>query len=115
MSIIRPKKLKWETIREKAEEIRKEFVTPIELIPVPIEEIIEFNSLQKNTHLSILYNGTNKDINYLINTLPKPNEKLSYLDDSSWKLPVPWISSSKAKTRQQYEFFYSIGIQYPNK
>ena len=34
--------LKWSSIREKAEEFRKKYVDPIDLVPVPIIEIIEF-------------------------------------------------------------------------
>ena len=42
MSLITPKRLRAETIRENAEEFRNKYVNPPELIPVPIEEIIEF-------------------------------------------------------------------------
>lgn len=34
-------KLKWEFIRQKAEEFRKDYVKPIDLVPVPIIEIVE--------------------------------------------------------------------------
>lgn len=34
-------KLKWEFIREKAEEFRRKYVNPIDLVPVPIIEIVE--------------------------------------------------------------------------
>lgn len=34
-------KLKWEFIRQKAEEFRKNYVKPIDLVPVPIIEIVE--------------------------------------------------------------------------
>lgn len=35
-------RLKWEFIRQKAEEFRRDYVNPIELAPVPIIEIVEF-------------------------------------------------------------------------
>jgi len=34
-------KLKWEFIRQKAEEFRRDYVKPIDLVPVPIIEIVE--------------------------------------------------------------------------
>jgi len=37
-----PKKITWEEIREEAEKFRKYFVKPTNLVPVPIEEIVEF-------------------------------------------------------------------------
>jgi len=43
MRPIKPDRLRFETIREKAEDFRKEHVKPNDLIPVPIEKIIEFN------------------------------------------------------------------------
>jgi len=39
----KPRKLRWEEIREKAEEFRKKYVNPPDSIPVPIEEILEFD------------------------------------------------------------------------
>jgi len=44
---IKPRKLRWDEIREKAEDFRKKYVHPTDLVPVPIEEIIEFD-LQLN-------------------------------------------------------------------
>jgi len=38
---IDPPRLKWDFIRDKAEEFRKNFVDPIDLVPVPIIEIVE--------------------------------------------------------------------------
>lgn len=35
-------KLKWEFIRQKAEEFRRNYVKPIDLVPIPIIEIVEF-------------------------------------------------------------------------
>jgi len=35
--------MQWEEIREKAEEFRKKFVHPSDKIPIPIEEILEFD------------------------------------------------------------------------
>lgn len=43
MGGFKPKKLSWEEIREKAEEFRRKYVKPPNLIPVPIEEILEFD------------------------------------------------------------------------
>ena len=34
-------RLKWEFIRQKAEEFRRDYVNPIDLVPVPIIEIVE--------------------------------------------------------------------------
>jgi Zn-dependent peptidase ImmA (M78 family) len=42
MKEIKPLKLKWETIRGITEDFRSKYVNPINLIPVPIEKIIEF-------------------------------------------------------------------------
>jgi Zn-dependent peptidase ImmA (M78 family) len=39
---IRPPRLTWPQVREKAEEFRSAFVNPVELLPVPIIEILEF-------------------------------------------------------------------------
>ncbi len=47
MAAIKPRKLKWDEIREQAEDFRQKFVHPADLVPVPIEEIIEFD-LQLN-------------------------------------------------------------------
>jgi len=38
---LEPPRLRWDFIREKAEEFRRRYVNPINLIPVPIVEIIE--------------------------------------------------------------------------
>lgn len=35
--------MRWDDIREKAEEFRKQYVHPIDLVPIPIEEIVEFD------------------------------------------------------------------------
>ncbi|MCK4272702.1 hypothetical protein KAX22_08635, partial [bacterium] len=43
MTGFKPRKLLWEEIREKAEEFRRKYVNPPNLIPVPIEEILEFD------------------------------------------------------------------------
>ncbi|MBD3337584.1 MAG: ImmA/IrrE family metallo-endopeptidase [Candidatus Lokiarchaeota archaeon] len=43
MDNIKPRRMRWEEIREKAEEFRRKHVKPIELVPVPIEDIIEFD------------------------------------------------------------------------
>lgn len=40
---IKPRKLRWDEIREKTEEFRKNYVHPIDLVPVPIEDILEFD------------------------------------------------------------------------
>ena len=42
MSIFKPEHMKWNEIREKAEDFRKKYVSPPDMIPVPIEEIVEF-------------------------------------------------------------------------
>jgi len=39
----KPRKLLWEEIRGKAEEFRRKYVHPHNLIPIPIEEILEFD------------------------------------------------------------------------
>lgn len=38
---IEPPRLKWDFIRDKAEEFRKNYVDPIDLVPVPIVDIVE--------------------------------------------------------------------------
>jgi len=38
---IRPPRLTWPQVRDKAEEFRAAYVTPIDLIPIPIVEIVE--------------------------------------------------------------------------
>ena len=43
MGNLKPKKYRWEEIREKAEQFRQKYVKPVDLIPIPIEEIIEFD------------------------------------------------------------------------
>lgn len=43
MPSIQPPRLTWEYVREKAEEFRQGYVNPIDIIPVPIIEIVEFN------------------------------------------------------------------------
>lgn len=43
MESLSPKNYKITEIRTKAEEFRKKYVQPVDLIPVPIEEIIEFD------------------------------------------------------------------------
>jgi hypothetical protein len=42
MNEIKPKHLTWEKIRDFVEDLRTTYVNPRDLIPVPIEEIIEF-------------------------------------------------------------------------
>lgn len=42
MTPIRPPRLTWAQVREKAEEFRGAHVAPIDLVPVPIVEIVEF-------------------------------------------------------------------------
>lgn len=42
MNDFKPKHLKWDTIRKVAENVREKYVTPVDQIPVPIEEILEF-------------------------------------------------------------------------
>jgi Zn-dependent peptidase ImmA (M78 family) len=37
---LEPPKLKWDFIRQKAEEFRRDYVNPIDLVPVPIIEIV---------------------------------------------------------------------------
>jgi Zn-dependent peptidase ImmA (M78 family) len=44
---IKPHRMRWDEIREQAEDFRKKYVHPTDLVPVPIEEIIEFD-LQLN-------------------------------------------------------------------
>jgi hypothetical protein len=39
---ISPPRLTWSQVREKAEEFRSAHVTPVDLLPVPIIEILEF-------------------------------------------------------------------------
>lgn len=41
MTHIRPPRLTWPQVRDKAEEFRAAYVTPFDLIPVPIVEIVE--------------------------------------------------------------------------
>ena len=43
MSVIKPKRLSWTEIREKAEKFRKKYVNPLDMVPVPVEEILEFD------------------------------------------------------------------------
>lgn len=43
MAGLKPRKLRWEEIREKAEEFRRKYVNPPNSIPVPVEEILEFD------------------------------------------------------------------------
>ncbi len=43
MSTIKPRRMQWEEIREKAEEFRKKIVHPGDKTPIPIEEILEFD------------------------------------------------------------------------
>lgn len=43
MKELKPRRLSWENIREKAEEFRSKYVKPTELIPVPIDEIVEID------------------------------------------------------------------------
>ncbi len=38
---LEPPRLKWEFIRQKAEEFRRSYVNPIDLVPIPIIEIVE--------------------------------------------------------------------------
>jgi Zn-dependent peptidase ImmA (M78 family) len=40
---LQPPRLKWEFIRERAEEFRKKYVDPVDMVPVPIIDIVEFN------------------------------------------------------------------------
>ena len=40
---LEPPRLKWDFIRQKAEEFRRDYVTPVDLVPVPIIEIVEFD------------------------------------------------------------------------
>ncbi len=40
---LEPPRLKWDFIRQKAEEFRRAYVNPVDLIPVPIIEIAEFD------------------------------------------------------------------------
>ncbi|HDP98047.1 MAG TPA: ImmA/IrrE family metallo-endopeptidase, partial [bacterium] len=42
MDGFKSRKMRWNDIREKTEDFRKKYVHPIDLVPVPIEEIIEF-------------------------------------------------------------------------
>lgn len=41
MTHLRPPRLTWPQVRDKAEEFRAAYVTPIDLIPIPIVEIVE--------------------------------------------------------------------------
>ena len=43
MSAIKPKRLSWREIREKAEKFREKYVNPLDMVPVPVEEILEFD------------------------------------------------------------------------
>ncbi len=43
MGGFKPKKLSWDFIRNKAELFRSQYIKPPDLVPVPIEEIIEFD------------------------------------------------------------------------
>ena len=43
MHFPKPQQLRWVEIRKKAEEFRNEYVKPVDLIPVPIEEIVEID------------------------------------------------------------------------
>ncbi len=40
---LEPPRLKWDFIRLKAEAFRRDYVNPIDLVPVPIIEIVEFD------------------------------------------------------------------------
>jgi Zn-dependent peptidase ImmA (M78 family) len=40
---LKPKRLRWEEIRQRAEGFREEYVDPPDTIPVPVEEILEFD------------------------------------------------------------------------
>lgn len=42
MTHIQPPRLTWPQVREKAEEFRSAYVSPVDLLPVPIIEIVEF-------------------------------------------------------------------------
>lgn len=43
MSQVKPRRLPWDEIRERAELFRKTYVHPLNKIPVPIEELVEFD------------------------------------------------------------------------
>lgn len=43
MGGFRPNKLSWDFIRDKADSFRRKYINPPTLVPVPIEEIIEFD------------------------------------------------------------------------
>ena len=43
MDYIKPRHLKWNYIRDKAEEFRKKYVDPPDLVPVPIFDIVEIS------------------------------------------------------------------------
>jgi Zn-dependent peptidase ImmA (M78 family) len=43
LSSLQPPWLTWENVREKAEEFRKSYVHPVDTVPVPIIEIVEFD------------------------------------------------------------------------
>ena len=42
MLTFKPERMKWNEIREKAEDFRTKYVSPPDMIPVPIEDIVEF-------------------------------------------------------------------------
>jgi len=42
MKEIKPKRLTWERVRSIVEEVRSEYIDPVDTIPVPIHKIIEF-------------------------------------------------------------------------
>ena len=42
MSTFKPERMKWNEIREKAEDFRIKYISPPDMIPVPIEDIVEF-------------------------------------------------------------------------
>ncbi len=43
MEVPKPRIISWEEIRKKAELFRSQYVKPTDLVPVPIEDIVEFD------------------------------------------------------------------------
>ena len=77
-----------------------------------ILKIIKYVNATNNLHLAILGSFDDKEVVEIIKQLPKKNNKLCYLNDSSWHLDTPWIYKEQAKMLKQYKKFYSMGIQY---
>ena len=79
-----------------------------------LKEISEYINNQNNVHVVFFGNLIHKETKELLKKLPSPNEKICYLDDSSWHLDIPWPTDDKKKMKEQYRRFFKMGIQYPD-